>query len=350
MGSTAALMEVFREVAVGDIQQKPREVVSVTTATPLVEAFQKLLDNGIQSAPVWSEEKNTWIGFLDLRDLVSFCVAEASEPKASGESASLHAWLLKGLRLFQGADVKAVSEDQEPPVHTHISYLAARHPFKPIHPRSSLTDAVQMLAKRGCHRLPILRESHPSEDPQQICNIFSQTSVIEFLHQHIGELGDTAYKTVQELNLGTRPCISVKDTDTACEALKILDQRNLAGMAIVDSEDGKLVGNTSGSDLGNFLSGKVSLELPIFDFLAQARQSRPEKSDKTPTITCLETDQLQKVVAKLAKTKVHHIFIVDSVQYEKKPLGVISVSDICRLLAKGCTHVGITPAPDTVHK
>ena len=29
------------------------------------------------------------------------------------------------------------------------------------------------------------------------------------------------------------------------------------------------VGNTSGSDLGIFLSGKVSLELPIVDFLAQ---------------------------------------------------------------------------------
>ena len=36
--------------------------------------LQKLLDNRILSAPVWSEEEKKYVGFLDMRDFVSFVV------------------------------------------------------------------------------------------------------------------------------------------------------------------------------------------------------------------------------------------------------------------------------------
>ena len=43
------------------------------------DAFKILLDNKIQSAPVWHEEENRYIGFLELRDLVSYALAEVDE-------------------------------------------------------------------------------------------------------------------------------------------------------------------------------------------------------------------------------------------------------------------------------
>ena len=61
------------------------------------------------------------------------------------------------------------------------------------------------------------------------------------MHRHIGNIGSIADKTVTELQLGTRPCISVKETCTALEALKLVDKHNLAGMAIIDAGDGRLV-------------------------------------------------------------------------------------------------------------
>ena len=38
-------------------------------------------------------------------------------------------------------------------------------------------------------------------------------------------------------------------------------------------------------------------------------------------------------IRRLAKTRMHHVYIVDQ---HKVPLGVISVSDICRLLDREC--------------
>jgi CBS domain-containing protein len=53
------------------------------------------------------------------------------------------------------------------------------------------------------------------------------------------------------------------------EALTVMDKYNLNSVAVVDEGDGSLVANTSGSDLGVFLSGRNSLHMPVLDFFAE---------------------------------------------------------------------------------
>eukprot|EP00474_Spongospora_subterranea_P001666 CRZ02124.1 hypothetical protein [Spongospora subterranea] len=57
----------------------PQEMIIIPSSATLTQAFQTLIDNSILSAPVYNSETNTFIGFLDCRDLVAFCVFASNE-------------------------------------------------------------------------------------------------------------------------------------------------------------------------------------------------------------------------------------------------------------------------------
>jgi hypothetical protein len=105
------------------------QIVSITTDTPLLEAFKELLAQRVQSAPVWDVNTSAWIGWLELRDLVSFCVAESSREEkpvcggpASAASAGpslLQHWLMKRADIEMPADVDETVTKERP--HTQVS-------------------------------------------------------------------------------------------------------------------------------------------------------------------------------------------------------------------------------------
>jgi len=101
-------------------------------------------------------------------------------------------------------------------------------------------------------------------------------------------------------------------------------------VALID-ETGRLVGSTSGKDLGLFLKNPTLavLNLPIFEHLQKIRQELLEA--KTPCIAVFLKDKLSRAVALLAATRVHRIFVVnDEASYN--PVRVISLTDILRYL------------------
>jgi len=53
---------------------------------------------------------------------------------------------------------------------------------------------------------------------------------------------------LSELSIGTTPVLSVKSNSKAIEVFRLMDNKKLTGVAVVD-ESGRLVGNTSASDL-----------------------------------------------------------------------------------------------------
>eukprot|EP00242_Pyramimonas_sp_CCMP2087_P003350 CAMPEP_0198232150 /NCGR_PEP_ID=MMETSP1445-20131203/115576_1 /TAXON_ID=36898 /ORGANISM="Pyramimonas sp., Strain CCMP2087" /LENGTH=315 /DNA_ID=CAMNT_0043912801 /DNA_START=176 /DNA_END=1123 /DNA_ORIENTATION=- len=280
------------------------------------QAFRMLLENKVQSAPVWDQTESRFVGFLELRDLVSYALVESDDAGKHGKpSGGLLGSLVHVLRVENSVYPSDDGEMKEQ-THHHVSYLARRNPFKPFKLEQSIAEAITLLGSKGCHRLPVMNSDG------KLVNILSQSSVIDFLNRHMDQLGDLADKTVAELKLGSYPCVSVKGTDSAYCALQVI--------VIVSEEDGTLVANTSGSDLLIFLRDGVSLAMPVLDFFAQAQQANMG-ADRAPSVTCHESDPLRKVVAKLAKTKQHRLFVCDA---KKQPLGIISVADICNLFAK----------------
>lgn len=68
------LKELFQTTSVDTIGLTKGQVIVLESTDLVVHGFQKLLDNRILSAPVWDSKEKKYLGFLDIRDLISFCV------------------------------------------------------------------------------------------------------------------------------------------------------------------------------------------------------------------------------------------------------------------------------------
>jgi len=196
-----------------------------------------------------------------------------------------------------------------------------------------LLEVVEILA-RGVRRVPIVNnEGH-------VVNIISQSSIIQFLQHHVEEVGSSFAGRVGETpGIGSSPVLSVNKDTMAINVFRMMDQNKRSGVAVVD-EAGVLVGNTSGADLKLFINtpSMSVLQIPIVQFLNQIRNQNIDIM--VPVITVVPEDSLALVVGKLAATRVHRVFVVDS---KFHPTKVISITDVLRF-------VQCRVAQETAHK
>jgi len=272
-----------------------------------------LVENNILSAPVLDEKTKKYTGFLDIRDLVSFVVF-VDDDQRSDVPQNLHELIMHGCKLFK-VDLEGVTP----------TYLSRRNPFRPVKTTDTLLQVCQLLAS-GLHRVPVV------DDSGKVVNIVSQSTVIQFLNQHIKDIRHEISKTLGELGLGSKPVVSVSQDTPAIDTFRLMDNKKISGVAVVNAQ-GKFVGNTSASDLKLFLK-TLSLELlnkPIVEFLKIIRQDSIDI--KSPTISCSSKDALDTAIQKLAATRIHKLFVADDSD-GYKPSAVVSITDILGYLLK----------------
>jgi CBS domain-containing protein len=275
-----------------------------------------LLQNNILSAPVWDLVTEKYIGFLDIRDLVSFVVFVYDNQKVANDS-RLEDLILHGVGQFNTPTTDGVT----------ISYLARRHKFVTVKETDTVEQASRLLADQSIHRIPVVDESN------QVVNIISQSSFIHIINKHfISPVGGEDHTTIEKLSqVGSTPVLSVSKTESVINTFRILDLKNKSGIALIDN-DGRLVGTTTGKDLGLFLKAPTlaTLNQSIFEHLQHIRSS--EAIDiKTPCIAVFPKDTLSRAIALIAATRVHRVFVVDDEQHYR-PIRVISVTDILNFL------------------
>jgi len=305
------LRKLLIETPISSLHSTP--VVIVKSTSSPYEGFKTLVDNNILSAPVYDEKSGRYTGFLDIRDLVSFVVFVDDDQK-SDVPQNLNELIMHGCKLFK-ADLEGVT----------VTYLSRRNPFHPIPSGESLLRVCEELAK-GLHRVPIVNQTG------DVVNIISQSTVIHFLAQHKHEIKKATSPTLQELNIGTRPVISVRQDTPAIETFRLMDKKKISGVAVVDNF-GKFIGNTSASDLKLFMK-TLSLDIlkkPIVEVLKIIRQESIEI--KSPTISVSPKDTLETAIGKLASTKIHKLFVADD-HDGYKPEVVVSITDILRYVLK----------------
>jgi len=267
----------------------------------------KLLDNKILSAPVYDRANNKYTGFLDIRDLVSFCVFIYD---SNIQADNLLDIVNYGVKMFKHS-IEGVT----------VTYLSRRNPFHAVKQGAPLIDAIDILA-RGVRRVPVVSEEG------HVVNIISQSSIVQFLQAHLKEkeIEAVLHIKVSDLQIGTASVLAVRKDAKAIDVFRLMDQNQRSGVAVVD-EHGILVGNTSGQDLKLFIeTPSVSvLQVPIMQFLNQIRNLNIDAV--VPVITVNTKDLFSLVVSKLAATRVHRVFVVDD---KFQPIRVISISDILR--------------------
>jgi len=307
--------DLLKRTKVVDAFPRPLKIIELNSKCKLYDGFLALIQNNILSAPVWDTSEEKYIGYLDIRDLVSFVVFVYDEQQVQDNS-RLEDLIKNGIGQLKVKTTDGVT----------VSYLSRRHKFITVKETDTLETVCQLLYNQSLHRVPVL------DDTGKVVNIISQSSIIQVLSQKCTKVGmdDIDLPLEQHPEIGTTPVLSVPKTEPVINAFRLLEKKNLSGVALVD-ENGRLVGSTSGKDLGLFLKNPTlaALNLPIFEHLQKIRSELIEI--RTPSIAVFQKDKLSRAVSLLAATRVHRIFVVNDETYYS-PVRVISLTDILRYL------------------
>lgn len=327
-GDFNAFRKAARATPVSNLVTPNRRIVTVCTDDDVVAAFQHIVKHKILSAPVLDKATGEYIGFLDTRDLVQYVVFNYEEKKKA-ESRAANTLQVPPVDLRKIFDAAARLHDN--PVNgITVTYLARRNKFNAVKPSDSILRVVELMSLPSVHRVAVVAE----DSKNQIIDIISQSSIVAWIYSHKDDLKEELSKTVDEVKLGSRPVIPVNDTDTALATFKVMAQHNRSGIAVVNA-NGRFLGNTSGSDLKLFIQNPeqnmATLESPIMDFLSAIRRAEITEKTRSPTITSRPDATVDRVVGRLAATKIHRVFVAAD-ENGFKPEAVISLTDLLRYL------------------
>lgn len=279
-------------------------VVVIDSGVKPAEGFKQLVTRGILSAPVYDRVTQHYVGFLDLRDMISFVVFSEKE-KEKNSHKTMSEIVGAGIKMFRDA-LQGVT----------TAYLARRHPFHPVAPNATVAEVAQILAT-GVHRVPVVEDG-------QVVDLISQSVLIKFLQANLKSIGPAADVKISDIGVGTAPVLAVKHSDTTLHTFSLLDQHGKSGTAVVD-DHGAILTQTSGKDLKLWLRTPNSalMKIPIIEFL---KKIRADELDITAlAITVGENCTLAHAIGKLQATHSHRVFVIDRRNY---PLRVISLTDI----------------------
>jgi CBS domain-containing protein len=280
----------------------------------LHEAFQKIIEKKILSAPVYDINNKEYTGFLDVRDLVSFVVYVYEHNKNFQNFKDL---LKQGLDLFLGTEEDGIT----------LTYLSRRNKFVKVSPDQTLYDAAVLLSDSRTHRVPVV-------DNGKIINIISQSTINQLLANQLqNEAVNRSGPSIDSINIGTyKDIVTIPQNAAVIDAFRIMDKKKISGIALVDENTGRMAGVTTGKDLGLFLefADIKLLEQPIGSYLKYIR-SRAVNILEIPAVAVFGKSKLVYAIGLIASTKIHRIFICDN-EDAYRPVGVISITDILKYL------------------
>jgi len=269
----------------------------------VAKALELLAENQILSAPVLDDVNNQVLGSVDVLDLASFIVSIYTEHKSGGLP-----------HLYNPQDFE--KRFSEPVIRLINS--SKRDPFVPVFAYSSIAYVISQIFQTGIHRVAVL------DNNCKIVGQISQSDIIQLIYQNPRPFKNLTSRRLIDLNLDLGPVVSVHESAFLIEALRAILNFGISGLAVVDS-NGRLINNLSVSNFKgitkqNFFKMEESIE-----FLFSSR------AEKIPPVTCTMDTTLEEVIVKLATNRVHRIFVVD---YQFKPMNVISLTTVMRVFTK----------------
>eukprot|EP00026_Physarum_polycephalum_P010655 Phypoly_transcript_10824.p1 GENE.Phypoly_transcript_10824~~Phypoly_transcript_10824.p1 ORF type:complete len:418 (+),score=82.14 Phypoly_transcript_10824:41-1255(+) len=306
--------------ALSVIPEEERGKIEVVNASHVAsEALVLLSKSNIISAPVYDKQLEAYVGFVDYLDLASLIVdivhnlmkeyypdtaISSLQPEQKTRLVHDAKHQFNGKKLFDIAD------------------LSKNDPYMPLVKSANLYQAIEILAKFGIHRVPIVN------DEQKIEAILSQSAVLDFLFANLEKFATKAKKSVKDL-LSNRPdattVLTMLETAPAFEAFELMLKNKVSAVGIVN-EEGKLVGVISGTDMriiGPHCNTLALLLNPVKDLLDQSRELNTVML--VPVVKAALTDTLGIVIESMEDNKVHRVFVVDE---DEKPLCVLSMKDV----------------------
>eukprot|EP00824_Muranothrix_gubernata_P014136 TRINITY_DN29265_c0_g1_i2.p1 TRINITY_DN29265_c0_g1~~TRINITY_DN29265_c0_g1_i2.p1 ORF type:complete len:320 (+),score=70.25 TRINITY_DN29265_c0_g1_i2:80-961(+) len=288
----------------------PSQLVTIDINESAHHAFECLCTKNILSAPVFDPTSHGFVGLVDILDLVAVVVeAFDATNKAGGvESPAAVSALEKHFASLTVRDIMGRSHANR---------------FCPIPYDSSLATALESLIQEGVRRVVL------TSPDGTLLNILTQSAVIKFLAARTDNLGDLGACTVEELKMGVRDVVTVDEGQSALDAFRIMYRAKVTGLPILD-ENKKAFGTISAKDLKGIERNEQlysTLYFPVTGFINRIRQENLRAT--YPVMNCKESDNMKKVIGKLAAAGVHRLWILGD-GHELK--GVVSLRDCLQAL------------------
>jgi 5'-AMP-activated protein kinase regulatory gamma subunit len=292
------------------------DILEFDTKVTLGKALHALADHGVLSAPVWDAEKKKYLGFVDVFDLMTLAVGVDVLMHILPES------IVKKPRTddlrFQKEMTLAEMMGDEPE--------SAFNPWCPVEEGSKFKDVVRLLASKA-RRVPVI-----SKTTGKVVQIISQSQVCQLLYERVKAGGVLTDSTPGTTGLGLKTVFSIKDTDQAREAFQMMVDKQVSSVAILD-ENGEILTAISTKDIRLLprlesagLERNNLLDMNVREFVGLVR--RVTEVDGRARAACVTVElntPLATVLGKLAATRMHRVYVIDA---QRKPVGVISVSDV----------------------
>jgi len=204
--------------------------------------------------------------------------------------------------------------------------LSKRNPLYPVWNSSKLCDVLQKFAEVGVHRLPV----HDTQDRsfKRMDNVLSMSAVVSFISKNVSCLGSLAEVTLGEKNIGIKTVLSIRDDAKAFDGFKLMAEKRVTAVAIVDSE-GKFVSSLTAKDIKALVQrtkGKSRINFqPLFQNCKEFISLNIGTRKTTNQGSCNSQTTVKEALFQISENHFHRLFIVDD---QQKPIGVLSLGDI----------------------
>jgi len=301
---------------IGDLVKTQYQVVVLHTKDTVETALEKLENRHITSAPVLDEKNKIW-GFLDVVDLMLFLVRIVTKTRQSTVSPPSDSLTTDDIAIIarRSAEFSLSSLFQ---VISSSPQKKRNDSYYPLTSDMTLQDAVEIFV-RGVHRIAMTNNAN------KIVHILTQFDIMKYLVEDTTRMGLKAEIQVGKINLLQKEIISVLPETKTVDAFKAMAEHGLNSIAIINKE-GVILGSLSSTDMKGLREFQfMRLLWDVSQFLSVVRKEQGRDGDFL--VCCGAETQLKRVVEIIYHEHVHRIYIVDD---NKRPLGVISQTDIIR--------------------
>lgn len=284
----------------------------------VVDVLLGFIQRNILSVPVLQQKTGKYYGFLDFMTIAKYIVEHFGEKHFQVERSF---WdLVSEEKVFARRTVGDLITQYHDTATTPIYY--------PIKAGYSAMCVLETLAReKGLRRVPIIN----NENDQQLSNLVTQSQCVRWIASNIGLLGEKRNKLISSCPHFLKPVHAVTENTVAYEAFKEMVDRNISGLAIVDSDTNRLKGNVSIRDLkliGADASLFWRLHQTMKNFIIKLRHEFETRHHRPVRVVyILKESTIGDVIQLLVHHDIHRVYIVDSHQH-RKPIGLVSLRDI----------------------
>lgn len=253
----------------------------------------------ILSLPVFDKKKKEFIGYIDTLDILKHLVRVMPSKTDLKKDSEIE----RAYRALNSAKIMDVVG------------ISGRNPYFPFH-NSTPADTVFPYFASAIHRVAII------DDDNKVQASLSQTALIRTISQLLEtKFKDLGKKTLKEIFLGAKPVYAVQHDTIIYNVLSLLEKKKCTAFPVVEND--KLIGTFSSSDVKKL----ISQEHPPFNM--KVKEFLEKFSPISLNVVSVKSDDSFASTVKLLTHSIHRVWVVDA---HMKPKGVVSMTDIFRVI------------------